>query len=81
MVAGRSVVSNIDRYGSEPPRCRVTSTGSSASPAASKRPVTTASASTAGMASRSRSRSSWYSRSAGRSASSLTAITSSPARA
>ena len=26
---GRIVVSNIDRYGSEPPRCRVTSTGSS----------------------------------------------------
>ena len=32
MVAGRMVVSNIERYGIEPPRCRVISTGSSGSP-------------------------------------------------
>ncbi|CAM5666708.1 hypothetical protein SHIRM173S_05194 [Streptomyces hirsutus] len=81
MVAGRSVVSNIDRYGIDPPRCRVISTLSNGSPSVPARPVTTASGSTAGMPIRSRSRSSSYSRSAGRRASSLTAITSSPARA
>ena len=32
MVAGRIVVSNIERYGMEPPRCRVISTGSRAPP-------------------------------------------------
>ena len=56
-------------------------TDSRGASSASVRPVTTASGSTAGMASRSRSRSSSYSRSAGRSASSFTAMTSSPARA
>lgn len=81
MVAGRIVVSNIERYGIEPPRCRVISTDSREPPSAPARPVTTASGSTAGMPMRSRSRSSSYSRSAGRSASSLTAITSLPARA
>ncbi len=80
-VPGRIVVSNIDRYGSEPLRCRVISAGSSGVPSSATRPVTTAIGSTAGIASRSRSRSSAYSRSAAHSLTSLIATTSSPARA